>query len=160
MLSNCGRNSRPDADIPPRVTVVVIAEYAECRDAPAREARKNAVQLSHFASVRAALFPRHEVAGYHDDVGRLRLHLLEGAREIPVVHVAADVNVTELRESDAIERRGKIRDSEIALHQLEPVWLDDRRISGEPGAAREESRAGADESAPLQLSECGGERSR
>ena len=77
MFANRRCNPRPNADVPPRVTVVVIAEYAECRDAPARQARKNTVQLSHFASMRAAFLPRHVVARYHDDIGRLRLHLLE-----------------------------------------------------------------------------------
>ena len=105
-----------------------------CASRPTRRARVDASRVRRHPAVVLG-----EVAGERDDVGRQRADAIEDAEDVVVVDPRADVQIAELHERAAGQRRRQIGDRQRALDELDPVRLDAPRV--EAGRRRRAPRS-------------------
>ncbi|MGC3966166.1 MAG: hypothetical protein QM775_01975 [Pirellulales bacterium] len=109
-----------DALIDPGSSVVVIARDAE-RPEP------GGLQTFDYAADVVDLLlavARHPIAGHHDDVGLQIVDAGQHAAQVVVVDKRANVQIAELHECFAVERRRQPDDRNLAPHHLDPMRLD------------------------------------
>ena len=89
-----------------------------------------------------------EVAGEHDDVRGQRADAIEDADDVVVVDARTDVQIAELHQRAAGQRRRQVGDRQRALDELHPVRLDAPRVEAGPGGQRHRRSEALPEEAP------------
>jgi hypothetical protein len=126
----------------PARAVLVVAAGAERGQASVRRRGVHPLDLC----VEAVATDGDEVAGVDDDVGSQRHHASKDVVHIGVGHTRPDVDVRELHERAADERRRQAAEGQVQPHDLEPVRLDLPAVDAEPrgGGRRLQQPAAAD----------------
>jgi hypothetical protein len=76
----------------------------------------------------------------NDDIGLPFAYAVERVHEVIVAHAGTDVNVADLRQPRAVERRRQVIDRQVELDELQPVRLDADGISDTASARYDNCR--------------------